>query len=147
MKVEYNNLYTHFVFTTYNRLPLIKEKNRERIEKYITGIIKRNQSQLYAIYANPEHMHFVVSRSPALSEETLASIVAEYSEKFINEYKLCSCEFKWMDSCAAFSISKAEIPRICQYVLNQPEHHKKMNYNQEFEKFLRYYQKTLMPKN
>ena len=35
MKVEYNNLYTHFVFTTLNRMPIILEKNRERIEKYI----------------------------------------------------------------------------------------------------------------
>jgi hypothetical protein len=33
MKVEYNNLYTHCVFTTLNRMPLILEKRRERIEK------------------------------------------------------------------------------------------------------------------
>jgi putative transposase len=38
MKIEYNNLYTHFIFTTLHRLPLITEKNRERIEKYITGL-------------------------------------------------------------------------------------------------------------
>jgi hypothetical protein len=36
------------------------ESRRERIEKYITGIIKDNQSQLYAIYANPEHVVSVV---------------------------------------------------------------------------------------
>lgn len=41
MKVQYNNLYTHFVFISYNRLPLIDEKNRDRIEKYITGIINK----------------------------------------------------------------------------------------------------------
>lgn len=39
MKIEYNNLYTHFIFTTLHRLPVIAEKNRERIEKYITGIV------------------------------------------------------------------------------------------------------------
>ena len=55
MKVEYNNLYTHFVFTTLHRLPLIVNQHRERIEKYITGIVKNNESHLYAIYANPEH--------------------------------------------------------------------------------------------
>jgi len=33
MKIEYNNLYIHFVFTTFNRLPVIPEKNRQRIEK------------------------------------------------------------------------------------------------------------------
>ncbi len=79
MKIEYNNLYTHFIFTTLHRLPVIGEKHRVRIEKYITGIVNNTDSRLYAIYANPEHVHFLVSRSPKLSEETLASIVAESS--------------------------------------------------------------------
>jgi len=77
MKIEYNNLYTHFIFTTLHRLPLISENHRERIEKYITGIVNNNDCHLYAIYANPEHAHFLLSRSSKLSEETLASIVAE----------------------------------------------------------------------
>ncbi|MDO9615387.1 MAG: transposase, partial [Bacteroidota bacterium] len=64
MKVEFNNLYTHFVFITLKRQPIIPEKNRIRIEKYITGIVKNNSSKLYAIYANPEHMHILVSRAP-----------------------------------------------------------------------------------
>jgi putative transposase len=93
MKIEYNNLYTHFIFTTLYRLPVISEKHRQRIEKYITGIVNNNDSQLYATYANPEHVHFLVSRSPKLSEETLASIIAESSQRFINENKLCDTKF------------------------------------------------------
>ena len=30
MKVEYNNLYTHFVFTTQNRMPVILEQYKQR---------------------------------------------------------------------------------------------------------------------
>lgn len=88
MRIEYNNLYTHFIFTTLHRIPVIHEKSRERIEKYITGIVNNNDSQLYAIYANPEHAHFLVSRSPKLSEESLASIVADSSQRFIIQNKL-----------------------------------------------------------
>ena len=89
MKIQYHNLYTHFIFITQNRLPYIPEKNRERIEKYITGIINNNHSKLYSIYANPEHIHFLASRAPRLSEETLATIVADSSSKFINDNKYC----------------------------------------------------------
>jgi putative transposase len=88
MKIEYNNLYTHFILITKNRIPSIIEKNRERIEKYITGVIPNNYSKLYSIYANPEHVHFLISRSPALHEETIATIVADTSSKFINDNKL-----------------------------------------------------------
>jgi len=69
VKIEYNNLYTHFVFTTLHRQAIIPEKNRERIEKFITGVVKNYNCKLYAIYANPEHIHFLVSRSPNISEE------------------------------------------------------------------------------
>lgn len=143
MKIEYNNLYTHFIFTTLHRKPIIEEKNRERIEKYITGIINHNSSQLYAIYANPEHAHFLVSRSPGISEEELATIVAESSQLFINKNGLCKQEFVWQDSAAAFSVSKADVNRVCKYILNQPEHHRKMTFAQEYEDFLHFYQKTL----
>jgi len=86
MEVEYRNLYTHFVFTTQDRFPCISEKHRERIEKYITGIINRRGCRLYAIYANPEHVHFLVSRDPAMSEKQLAETVANASEIFRTPY-------------------------------------------------------------
>jgi putative transposase len=38
MKIEFNNLYTHFVFITPGRQFMIPEKSPIRIEKYITGI-------------------------------------------------------------------------------------------------------------
>ncbi len=125
MKIEYNNLYTHFILITQNRIAAIPEKNRERIEKYITGIVNNNNSRLYSIYANPEHVHFLVSRSPKLSEEILATIVAESALKFINDNKFSIGIFAWQQSASAFSVSKSEVDKVCKYILNQPEHHKK----------------------
>lgn len=145
MKIEYNNLYTHFIFTTLHRLPLISEKFRERIEKYITGIVNNNDSHLYAIYANPEHVHWLVSRSPGLAEETLASTVAESSQRFINQNRLCQGTFAWQESASAFSVSKSDVDRVCKYILNQPEHHRKVSFEEEYEKFIHFYQKTIQP--
>jgi len=143
MKIEYNNLYTHFIFTTLHRLPLIAEKHRGRIEKYITGIVNNNGSQLYAIYANPEHVHFLVSRNPKLSEEALASTIAESSQQFINQNRLCSSLFSWQESASAFSVSKSDVDKVCKYILNQPEHHRKFSFAEEYEKFIKFYQKNL----
>jgi putative transposase len=95
VKIEFNNLYTHVVLTTLHREPVIIENSRERIEKYVTGIVKNNECQLFAIYANPDHMHFLASRSPDLDEESLTTIVALSSTRFINEKKLCGFHFQW----------------------------------------------------
>ena len=143
MKIKYNNLYTHFVFVTLHREKVISEKCRNRVEKYITGIVNNNSSKLYAIYANSEHVHFLVSRAPDLSEEKLATIIEESSEQFINENKLVKGEFAWQSSASAFSVSKSDIDKVCQYILNQPKHHKKMTFAEEYEKFIRHYQTTL----
>jgi len=146
MKIEFNNLYIHFVFTTFGRQPVIPEKSRIRIEKYITGIVKRNSSKLYAIYANPEHVHFLISRSPSLSEETIATIIANSSTKFINDNKLCPEQFSWQMSASAFSVSKGDIDRVCKYILNQPEHHRKKTFQEEYDELMHYFQKTISPK-
>ena len=143
MKIEYHNLYTHFILITQNRISAIPEKNRERIEKYITGVINNNHSKLYSIYANPEHIHILASRSPKLSEETLATIVADSSSKFINDNKLSSGSFVWQDSASAFSVSKSDVDKVCKYILNQPEHHRKVTFAEEYDEFLKHYQKTL----
>ena len=145
MKVEYNNLYTHIIFITYLRMPLIKTESRERIEKYITGIVNNNDCQMYAIYANPEHVHFLISRSPHIAEETIAKIVANSSSKFINDNKLSSSSFEWQQSCSAFSVSKGDVDKVCKYILNQPEHHKKKTFQEEYDEFMHFYQKTLKP--
>ena len=143
MKIEYNNLYTHFILCTFRRQPIISETIRCRIEQYITGIVNHNDSKLYAIYANPEHIHFLVSRSPHISEEQLITIIAESTESFIEKNKLINGKFKWQFSASAFSISKSDIDRVCKYILNQSVHHKKTTFKEEYEQFIQYYQETL----
>jgi len=125
MKIEYHNLYTHFILITQNRTASIQERNRDRIEKYITGVVNNNYSKLYSIYANPEHIHLLVSRSPRLSEETFTTIIADSSSKFINDNKLTKGAFVWQESASAFSVSKSEVDKVCKCILNQPEHHRK----------------------
>jgi REP element-mobilizing transposase RayT len=135
------------VFTTLNRVPLILEKNRQRIEKYITGIVNNQHCHLYAVYANPEHVHMLVSRAPNIDEESLATLIADSSERFINNNKLCVGYFQWQQSCSAFSVSKGDIDKVCKYIMNQKEHHSKQTYIKEQEQFLKFYQQTLNKKS
>ncbi len=146
MKIEFNNLYTHFVLTTWGRQPVIPDRSRTRIEKYITGIVCNNSSKLYAIYANPDHVHILVSRAAMLSEEELATTIANSSENFINENKLTSAQFIWQQSASAFSVSKSDVDKVCKYILNQAVHHRKVSFTEEYEKFLKHYQETLKNK-
>jgi len=52
-------------------------------------------------------------------------------------------KFKWQQSASAFSVSKSDVDRVCKYILNQPEHHKKVSFEEEYQKFMKFYQQTL----
>ena len=145
MKIEYNNLYTHFVFTVLLRLPLILEANRQRIEKYITGIVNNQKCKMYAVYANTEHVHFFVSCAPNMDEERLVEIISASSSQFINDNKLYVGNFQWQQSCSAFSVSKGDVDRVCKYILGQKEHHHKQTFAEEYDAFIQFYQKTIQP--
>jgi len=73
-------------------------------------------------------MHFLASRAPRLSEQVLATIVADSSSKFINDNKPCRGFFSWQESASAFSVSKSDVDRVCKYILDQPEHHRKVTF-------------------
>jgi len=131
MKIEFHSVYTHFILTTFQRERVIGVEIRDRLEKYITGIIRRQHSKLYAIYANPDHVHFLVSRAPGMSEEDLATIVADSSARFINKNELVPGYFRWQQSAAAFSVSKADVDLVCKYIMNQPIHHQQTGYEKK----------------
>ena len=88
---------------------------------------------------------FSISHLQKLSEESIATIVADSSQCFINENKLCATPFAWQESASAFSVSKKDIDKVCKYIFNQPEHHKKISFKEEYEAFIKFYQKTLLP--
>lgn len=143
MKIEYHNLYTHMILVTEKRYPFIVESSRSRIEKYITGVVGNHHSRLYAVYANPEHVHMLVSRAPIISELELTTRIANASKKFIIENKLCDHRFAWQESASAFSVSKSDVDRVCKYILSQKAHHQKFSFREEYESLLKHYQQTL----
>ncbi len=144
MDIPFNNLYIHFVLTVKNRHPLISAQSRNRVEKYITGIVNNYKSKLYAIYANPEHLHILISKSPSISEKELITRIADASEEFINAERLIGKRlFGWQKTCSAFSVSKKDIGRVCRYIARQPLHHKKRTAEAELEILNAYYQRAL----
>ena len=41
-------------------------------------------------------------------------------------------EFSWQDGYGAFTYSKSHIDNVVKYILNQPEHHKKQSFKDEY---------------
>lgn len=137
MANTYTQLLIQVVFAVKGRQNLILEKNREPIEKYICGIISNKKSKPLAIYCNPDHCHVLVGLHPAVAVSQFANDIKANSSKWINEQKLISREFEWQDGYGAFSYAKSQLDIVVKYILNQPIHHRKFTFREEYLDFLK----------
>ena len=60
------------------------------------------------------------------------------SSKWLNDTGVAG-KFAWQEGYGAFSVSASQTGGVVEYIKNQPEHHKKRNYEQEFMEFLKMY--------
>lgn len=136
MANTYTQIYVQLVFAVQGRKNLILEKNRDRLEKYICGIVTNNKSKPIAIYCNPDHVHIFIGLNPSISISDMARDIKTNSSKLINEEKWIRGHFNWQEGFGAFSYSKSHIDAVIKYILNQREHHKKKTFREEYIDFL-----------
>ena len=132
MANTYTQLYVQIIFSVQGRANLIPEKHRDEIEKYICGIIRNNKSKALAIYCNPDHIHILIGIHPAMSVSDMARDIKSNSSQFISMKKWIMGKFNWQDGYGAFTYSKSLIDDVSKYILNQPEHHKKRSFKEEY---------------
>ncbi|MDR2205305.1 MAG: IS200/IS605 family transposase [Flavobacteriaceae bacterium] len=138
MANTYSQIYIQFIFAVKGRENLIQEKFRERLEKIITGIIKNHKQKLIAIYANPDHIHFLIGYNNLnVLIPDLVRDIKSSSSKLINEEKWFAGKFHWQEGYGAFSYSRSQMDKVVKYILNQPIHHEKKSFKKEYLEFLK----------
>ncbi len=135
MPNTYFQLYIQMVFDVKGRQCFIQESFRDELQKYISGIIKEKKQKLYAIYCMPDHTHIFVSIKPDIAISDLVRDVKANSSSFIKEKHFVK-NFSWQTGFGAFSYSKSQALKVVDYILRQPEHHKKKTFKQEYIEFL-----------
>lgn len=136
MANTYNQCYIQLVFAVKYRQNLITKNIREKVEKYITGIIQQKNQKLLSIYCNPDHTHILVSLDTKIAIADLVRDLKANSSKFINENNLTSNNFRWQEGYGSFSYSKKEISRVALYIENQEKHHLKKSFKEEYIELL-----------
>lgn len=132
MANTYTQNYVQIIFAVNGRFNFIRENLWDEVEKYICGIIKNNKSKPLSIYCNPDHVHVLIGLHPAISISDMTRDIKAGSSKFINEKKLISSKFRWQDGFGSFTYSKSQIDSVVKYILNQPIHHKKRSFKDEY---------------
>ncbi|MBN1791543.1 MAG: IS200/IS605 family transposase [Bacteroidales bacterium] len=137
MSQSLSKVNVHIVFSTKYIQNLISDAIRNKLHAYLIGIIANLGSFSHELYANPDHLHILCTLPRTLTSADLVSKIKSSSSKWL---KLNGVnEFGWQDGYAIFSVSASKIETVKSYILNQPEHHKKVSFRDEVRLFLKEY--------
>jgi len=132
-----SKVYVHIVFSTKNGVPLIKDEIKAELHYYVIGTLTNLDSYTNEIYANPDHIHILCSLPRTITIAELISKIKTSSSKWIKTRGISN--FSWQGGYGIFSVSSSKIEIVARYIRNQPEHHKKVTFQDELRRFFKEY--------
>ena len=64
----------------------------------------------------------------------------------IKKEKWVAGKFYWQAGLGAFSYARSDIDKVCRYISNQEEHHKRITFKEEYEELLKEFKVVYDPK-
>lgn len=129
--------YIHLVFETKERFPFITNERKNDLHAYIGGILKNYESPAIKINSMPDHIHLLFRLSKNYSLAKVVEEVKKTSSKWMKTQG--APNFSWQIGYGAFSVSSSKLTTVENYILNQKEHHKHKNFQEEVEEFISKY--------
>jgi len=137
MANTYTQIHIQAVFAVRNRDSVIRKAWKNDLCKYITGIITHYEHKLLQIECMPDHVHVFYGMRPHQSISDLLKEVKGSSSRWINKNRLARGHFSWQEGFGAFSYSRDQVDQVINYIKTQEVHHRKINFTEEYLKFLK----------
>jgi putative transposase len=116
-------IYLHFVWATYERLPLVTAECEAAVYACVIHEVVELGGQVLAIGGLPDHLHLVVKAPAKHSISHLMQRAKGVSSTFARDRLKPGEFFGWQDGYAAFSISRSHLKAVVTYVRNQKRRH------------------------
>ena len=127
------SIYVHFVWTTWDRLPLITPEMETRLYRNISASAISLGCKVLAINGDRDHVHVFLALPSTVSIAKLVKKMKGTSSHFVNDQLHPPAHFKWQGYYGAFSVSRWDVQKIIAYINAQKEHHANDDLWAEFE--------------
>jgi putative transposase len=77
----------------------------------------------------PNHGHLLFLLPSTITLSSVINTFKTNSSRLLHEQSL---HFQWQEGYGAFSVSPSQLDKVSDYIKTQPEHHKKISFEQEF---------------
>jgi len=126
----------HFVFSTKNREPWIREEWAEDLYRFIAGVVVEHKSLLIASGGVADHIHLLISMARDVNSSDMMRVVKSYSSRWVHTNHP-DLSFLWQVGYASIGIGIERVDGIRAYIARQKEHHATQSFQDEYRQILR----------
>jgi putative transposase len=137
MANTYTSLHYHLIFSTKNRERWIAKDIEQRVWAYLGGIAHSNEMIALAAGGIENHVHLLVGMPPTMTVSRALQLLKGGSSKWVHETFPTLRRFQWQDGYGAFTVSKAQLAEVSDYIGSQREHHRTKTFEEEYLELLR----------
>ncbi len=131
----------HTVFSTKERRPFLRDRlMREELHRYLGGILTNLECQPVIVGGVEDHVHLLSALSRTCDVATIVKEVKRGSSLWLKTKAPDLQDFAWQSGYGIFSIGFSQLESVRHYIASQPEHHRKMSFQDEFRRLLRRYE-------
>lgn len=134
MAHTYASNLVHCVFSTKMRANIIPAELQEKLWAYFMGIARNLKIATLAAGGTGNHIHLMFGLPATVTLAEAVGKLKANSSRWMGQHGIA---FEWQKGYGAFSVSPSMVATVKAYIRNQPEHHKKRNFEEEFLALLR----------
>ncbi len=146
MAGTFHQIYIQIVFGVRNRDRIIPQSKKTTLHKYITGVVQNKKCKMICINSVPDHLHFLMGLHPTICISNLVKDIKLATSDLIKKEKWLVGKFYWQAGFGAFSYTRSDIDKVCSYINDQEEHHKRITFKEEYEALLKEFHVEYDPK-
>ena len=121
----FNRVHVHFVWATWDRLPLlIDESVRRAVHACIAAKCKELCCEPLAVGGIEDHVHLLADLYQTVAMSDLIGDVKGASSHMANREHRVVPKLRWQRGYSAVSVSPSGVDRVRRYILSQSEHHR-----------------------
>ncbi len=99
------------------------------------GIARRHKMPALAVGGTEDHAHVLLALPASMPVAEAMQLLKSGSTKWLHENH--KKDFEWQSGYGVFTIGISETTAVISYICGQREHHRRMDFRQEFIAFLK----------
>ena len=135
MPQSLSRVVVHLIFSTKHRQPWLKDASvRDELYRYTATTLNTLDCTPIKINGVEDHIHLLFGLSRNHAIKRVVGEVKSDSSKWLktngDEYQ----NFYWQAGYGIFSVSESKVAEVKRYIEDQPQHHQKMSFQDEFRR-------------